>query len=105
MINVKIKEEIKVKPCPICKIGKLRLVHYAKPMRFDPDDWEETEDCLYEPIMTYKKVECGNCGAITAGWRIKVEEAIKDWNLEDHEGNRGMVVQYYLSEDLKVEGK
>lgn len=94
---------IKVKPCPICGIGIPRLVHYAIPMAIHPDGWEETEDCMFEPIITYKKVECANCGAAVVGFQIQCDEAYKDWNYEDKNGDRSLVVQYVYDEELEVE--
>lgn len=92
---------IKVKPCPICKIGKLRVVHYAFPLKFYPDLWEETEDCLLEPVRTFKRVECSNCGATTY-MNSDVEVAVKYWN-EEENGVRHGVLQYIIDEELEVE--
>ena len=94
---------MKVKPCPICGIGKPRMVHYAIPMKFNLDAWEETEDCLFEPIVTYKHIECSNCGAYAAGLPIQIEDAVGDWNLEDDNGRRIYIVQYVYDEELEVE--
>ena len=93
----------KVKPCPVCGIGTPRLIHYAIPMKYNPDVWEETEDCLFEPVITYKKCECSNCGAVVAGFQINCDAAIDDWNWEDGNGNRGMIVQFVYEENLEVE--
>ena len=94
---------IKLKPCPICGIGKPRMVHYALPMKYYPDDWEETEDCLFEPIITYKHIECSNCGASTLDYTISIDYAIEDWNSEDKDGNRDCVMQYIIDENMEVE--
>ena len=93
----------KLKPCPICGIGKPRMVHYALPMKWNFDAWEETEDCLFEPIVTYKYVECGNCGARATGLDISIDSAVNVWNAEDNDGNRMFVVQHIFDEDLEVE--
>lgn len=91
----------KVKPCPICGIGKLRMSHYAFPLKFNPNLWEETGDCLLEPINTFKRVECSNCGATTY-MNTVVDQAIKYWNEKDENGNRSGVLQYIIDEDLEV---
>ena len=93
----------KLKPCPICGIGKPRMVHYALPMKWNFDAWEETEDCLFEPMMTYKRIECSNCGATTAFLSVKIDDAIDDWNYEDEEGKRPAIIQYIIDENLEVE--
>ena len=90
-----------LKPCPICGIGKPRMVHYALPMKWNFDAWEETEDCLFEPIATYKRVECSNCGASTV-LVLTCETAIRDWNHEKEDGNREYVFQYITDEDMEV---
>lgn len=94
---------IKVKPCPVCKIGKPRMIFYALPLATNPQVWEETEDCLCEPMVTYKKVECSNCGAISIGYQIDLNEAVKDWNYENEEGDRTQILQYIIEESLEVE--
>lgn len=94
---------IKAKPCPICGIGKPRMVHYAIPMKYNPDAWEETEDCLFEPMITYKRIECANCGATSDYLEILIDAAVSDWNHEDENGNRDRVVQYIIDEDCEVE--
>lgn len=94
---------IKVKPCPICGIGKPRLVHYALPMKWNFDAWEETEDCLFEPMVTYKHIECSNCGAFAVGLNISIDGAIRDWNMEGDDGKRTCIVQYIIDEELEVE--
>lgn len=93
----------KLKPCPICGIGKLRMVHYALPLKYNPDVWEETEDCLFEPVVTFKHIECSNCGASALNYTISVDYAIEDWNHEDKNGNRDCVMQYIIDEDMEVE--
>lgn len=93
---------MKVKPCPVCGIGTPRMVHYALPMKFFPAAWEETEDCLYEPMITYKRIECSNCGASTVGLTTNIDIAAEDWNYTDKEGNRSGVVQYIIEEVLEV---
>jgi len=92
----------KVKPCPICEIGKPRMTHFAIPFKFYPDIWMETEDCLYEPKCTYKRIECSNCGATTM-LSITVEQAIEDWNEENEKGIRTGIFQYFMDEDLEVD--
>lgn len=92
----------KLKPCPICGIGKPRMVHYALPMKWNFDAWEETEDCLFEPMMTYKRIECSNCGA-TAGLMLTCDLAIDNWNQETEDGNRIGILQYIIDEDMEVE--
>jgi hypothetical protein len=93
----------KLKLCPICGIGKPRIVHYAPPLVFLPDQWEETEDCLYEPKLTFKRIECSNCGASTGALEISSDAAIRDWNQETSDGIRCRIVQYYIDEDMEVE--
>ena len=93
----------KLKPCPICGIGKPRMIHYAIPLKYDPDVWEETEDCLFEPIVTYKHIECSNCGAYAVGLGISIEKAIDDWNMESKDGVRTCIVQHVFDEELEVE--
>ena len=93
---------IKVKPCPICKIGIPRLVHYAIPMKYDADGWQEVANYVFEPMVTYKKVECSNCGATVVGFQISCDDAIKDWNYEDVDGKRRIIVQYTGEEKLEV---
>ena len=93
---------IKLKPCPICGIGKPRMVHYALPLMYNPDVWEETEDCLFEPMLTYKRIECGNCGA-TTGLVLTCDLAIDNWNQETEDGNRVGIIQYITDEELEVE--
>ena len=96
---------IKVKPCPICGVGKLRMTHYALPMKYHPDVWKETDDCLFEPVATVKRIECSNCGATTWNLHMPIQDAIKEWNEEDENGNRSEVLQYIIDEDLKVENE
>lgn len=92
----------RIKPCPICGIGKPHMVHYAIPLKVNPDCWEETEDCLFEPMVTYKYIECSNCGARATGLEIRVDDAVNVWNEEDDNGNRTFVVQYIADEELEV---
>ena len=92
----------KLKPCPICGIGTPRMVHYAPPMKWNFDAWEETEDCLFEPQFTFKRIECSNCGASTGALEISIDAAIGDWNHETENGSRCYVVQYIIDEDLEV---
>ena len=92
----------KLKPCPICGIGKPRMVHYALPMKWNFDACEETEDCLFEPMLTYKRIECSNCGA-TTGLSLTCDMAFADWNEEKEDGNRIGIVQYITDEDMEVE--
>ena len=92
----------KLKPCPICGIGKPRMVHYALPLKYNPDTWEETEDCLFEPMITYKRIECGDCGA-TTGLMLTCDLAIDNWNQETEDGNRVGIIQYITDEDMEVE--
>lgn len=87
----------KLKPCPICGIGKPRMVHYAPSLKFFPYQWEETEDCLCEPKFTFKRIECSNCGASTGALEIDSNAAIRKWNQEIE------IVQYVFSEDMEVE--
>lgn len=94
---------IKVKPCPICGIGKPRMVHYAKPMKTDPDGWEETDDGVFEPIVTYKHIECSNCGAYAVGLNIDIDRAVRDWNSELDNGHRNLIVQHVCDEELEVD--
>lgn len=93
----------KLKSCPICGIEKPRMVHYALPMKWNPDSWEETEDCLFEPMITYKHIECSNCGAASPYPQILIDAAVNDWNHEDENGNRSYVLQYIIDEDMEVE--
>ena len=93
----------KLKPCPICEIGKPRMVHYALPLKYNPDAWEETEDCLFEPMITYKRIECSNCGASTLALEINVDAAKAAWNHEDENGHRSWIGQYIIDEDMEVE--
>lgn len=93
----------KVKSCPICKIGTPRLIHYSIPMKYNPDVWEETEDCLFKPILTSKKVECSNCGASTVTFEMSIEAAINEWNHEDANGKRSWIFQFVAEENLEVE--
>ena len=92
----------KLKPCPICGIGKPRMVHYALPMKWNFDVWEETEDCLFEPMLTYKRIECSNCGATTC-LVLACDSAIDDWNQETEDGERVGIIQYIIDEDMEVE--
>lgn len=92
----------KLKPCPICGIGKPRMVRYALPMKWNFDAWEETEDCLFEPMFTYKRIECSNCGA-TTGLALTCDFAIDDWNQETEDGERVGIIQYIIDEDMEVE--
>ena len=93
---------MKVKPCPICKIGIPRFVYYALPQSVLPSVWEETEDGL-NPMITYKRVECSNCGASTIPMRIKCDQAAEDWNYINEDGSRSQVVQYIKEEVLEVD--
>ena len=93
----------KLKPCPICGIGKPRMVHYALPLKYNPDAWQETEDCLLEPKMTYKRIECSNCGASTVIVSGNVNTAIKDWNYVMQDGKRPYILQFIIDEELEVE--
>ena len=94
---------IKAKLCPICKIGKPRLIHYAVPMKYNFDCWEETDEGIFEPIITYKRVECSNCGAACIGVQIKIDDAIRDWNYMARNNNRSMVLQFIQDESLEVD--
>ena len=93
----------KLKPCPICGIGKPRMVHYALPLKYNPDAWEETEDCLFEPMTTYKRIECSNCGASALTLEINVDTAEAEWKHEDENGNRIWIGQYIIDEEMEVE--
>ena len=93
----------KLKPCPICGIGKPRMVFYAPPLKFQPQQWEETEDCLIEPKMTFKRIECSNCGASNGALEIDLDAAIRDWNQETEDGDRCRIVQHVYNEELEVE--
>lgn len=93
----------KLKPCPICGIGKLRMAHYALPMKWNFDAWKETENCLFEPMMTYKRIECSNCRATSAFLSRFIDGAVSDWNYEDENGDRARIVQYIIDEDMEVE--
>lgn len=55
-------------------------MHYAAPRIQYPDAWEETETGL-EPLLTYKRIECEDCGASTMWW-IHCGELITAWNKE-----------------------
>ena len=92
----------KLKPCPICGIGKPRMVHYALPLKWNFDAWEETEDCLFEPMLTYKRIECGNCGATTV-LMLTCDLAIDIWNQEVEDGNRLGIIQHIIDEEMEVE--
>lgn len=70
---------MKAKRCPICG-GKPRYVHYAVPRSVCPDAWEFTETGL-EPMMTYKRIECEDCGASTMTW-LQCDELLELWNQE-----------------------
>lgn len=95
-------ERIKVKPCPVCKIGKPRMVHYAPPLKYSPELWEETENG-FKSMATYKHIECGNCGAYAVGLNLSIDGAVSDWNFEDNNGRRTCIVQYIQDEELEVE--
>lgn len=98
---------MKVKPCPICGIGKPRMVHFAPPLKIFPDNWEETEDCLFEPIVTSKYIECDNCGARTMYPYVSIDNAIDEWNYTRNYTNgkveRIGVMQYITDEYLEVD--
>ena len=68
---------MKAKLCPICG-GKPVFIHYAIPKKVCPDAWEETETG-FEPLMTYKRIECENCKATTMYWN-QCDELIQVWN-------------------------
>ena len=93
----------KVKPCPICKIGKPRMIHYASPFIYSPDSWEEVDEGVFDPMVTYKRIECSNCGATSMPWEINCDTAVDDWNYESGNGKRIHIIQYITEEPLEVE--
>ena len=93
----------KVKPCPICGIGNPRMVHYALPMKYFSDCWEETDDCYFEPVATYKRIECSNCGATSIALTLYCDGAIDMWNHETEDGIRDNIIQYVYDEEMKAD--
>ena len=68
-----------LRPCPVCKSKKLKLVHYAPPTKDAPDLWEFDEDG-FMPLIWFKRVECCDCGATVPTLEMTLDQAEFYWN-------------------------
>lgn len=87
-----------LKPCPICKSQKLKMVYYAPPATENPDLWDWDENG-YFPLIWFKRIECANCGATVPNLVMSVDDAIDYWNKikDDKTGSRYVLQR--LTED------